>query len=70
VPELIGAERCVPMADAPALAEAMRALWSDPDRRRHDGEELLRRVRERHSEQRYLQDLLAIYDSSRSTPAQ
>jgi glycosyltransferase involved in cell wall biosynthesis len=70
VPELIGAERCVPMADAPALAEAMRALWSDPDRRRREGEELLTRVRERHSEQRYLQDLLAIYASSRSTLAQ
>jgi glycosyltransferase involved in cell wall biosynthesis len=70
VPELIGAERCVPMADAAALAEAMRALWSDPDRRRREGEELLGRVRERHSEQRYLQDLLAIYASSRSTPAQ
>jgi glycosyltransferase involved in cell wall biosynthesis len=70
VPELIGAERCVPMADAPALAEAMRVLWSDPDRRRREGEDLLARVRERHSEQRYLQDLLAIYESSRSTPAQ
>jgi glycosyltransferase involved in cell wall biosynthesis len=70
VPELIGAERCVPMADAAALAELLRALWSDPDRRRREGEELLARVRERHSEQRYLRDLLAIYASSRSTLAQ
>jgi glycosyltransferase involved in cell wall biosynthesis len=70
VPELIGAERCVPMADAAALAELLRALWSDPDRRRNEGQELLARVRERHSEQRYLHDLLAIYASSRSTLAQ
>ncbi len=70
VPELIGAERCVPMADAAALAELLRAHWSDPERRRREGEELLARVRERHSEQRYLHDLLAIYASSRSTPAQ
>jgi glycosyltransferase involved in cell wall biosynthesis len=70
VPELIGAERCLPMGDAAALADRLRALWSDPDRRRREGEELRARARERHSEQRYLQDLLAIYESSRSTPAQ
>ena len=70
VPELIGAERCVPMADAAALAEAMRALWSDPDRRRREGGSSCARARERHSEQRYLRDLLAIYASSRSTAAQ
>jgi glycosyltransferase involved in cell wall biosynthesis len=64
VPELIGAERCVAMRDATALAERLAALWSDPDRRRREGEQLLARVRERHSEQRYLRDLLAIYASA------
>src|SRR5215213_2645677 len=54
VPELIGAERCVPMADAPALADRLSGLWRDPDERRREGEELLARARERHSEQRYL----------------
>jgi glycosyltransferase involved in cell wall biosynthesis len=70
VPELIGAERCVPMRDAAALAERLGALWSDPDRRRREGEALLAAVRERHSEQRYLRDLLEIYGSSRTTLAQ
>jgi glycosyltransferase involved in cell wall biosynthesis len=65
VPELIGAERCVPMGDARALADRLSALWRDPDGRRREGEELLVRARERHSEQRYVRELLAIYASSR-----
>jgi glycosyltransferase involved in cell wall biosynthesis len=72
VPELIGEERCVALGDADALADRMRALWSDPWRRREEGEQLLARASERHSQQRYLSDLLGIYEraSSRSTSAQ
>ncbi len=70
VPELIGPDRCVALGDAAALAARMRELWSDPGRRREEGERLLGRARERHSEQRYLADLLAIYASSLSTTAQ
>src|SRR5215213_3403854 len=62
VPELVGEERCVPLGEPSALAERMRAIWSDPWRRREEGEQLLARVRERHSERRYLSDLLAIYE--------
>ncbi|MEA2401316.1 MAG: hypothetical protein QOK00_1719 [Thermoleophilaceae bacterium] len=62
VPELIGEERCVPLGDASALAERLSALWSDPGRRREDGEQLLVRARERHSEQRYVSDLLGLYE--------
>ena len=62
VPELIGAERCVPRGEPAAMAERMRALWGDPGRRREDGEALLARAREHHSEERYLSDLLALYD--------
>ncbi|MGH2743557.1 MAG: glycosyltransferase family 4 protein [Thermoleophilaceae bacterium] len=69
VPELIGAERCVPRGDAAALAERMRALWGDPGARREEGEALLARAREDHSEQRYLRDLLAIYDRIASAGA-
>jgi glycosyltransferase involved in cell wall biosynthesis len=58
VPELIGAERCVPRN---ALADRMRALWTDPERRRDDGEALLARAREEHSEERYVRDLLDLY---------
>jgi glycosyltransferase involved in cell wall biosynthesis len=61
VPELIGEQACVPMNDAGALAERMRALWADPWQRREEGERLLALARERHSQERYLRDLLAIY---------
>jgi glycosyltransferase involved in cell wall biosynthesis len=74
VPELIGEQACVPMGDASALAERMRALWADPWQRREEGERLLALARERHSQERYLRDLLAIYEragaSSRFTSAQ
>jgi glycosyltransferase involved in cell wall biosynthesis len=62
VPELIGEERCVPLGDASALADGMSALWSDPWRRREEGEQLLALASERHSEQRYLTELLGIYE--------
>ena len=51
----------MPLGDANALAERMRALWSDPWQRREEGEQLLARASERHSERRYLADLLEIY---------
>jgi glycosyltransferase involved in cell wall biosynthesis len=75
VPELIGEERCVPLGDSSALAERLQALWRDPAERREQGERLLARVRERHSEQRYLRELLGVYeradsDSRRTTSAQ
>jgi glycosyltransferase involved in cell wall biosynthesis len=62
VPELIGAERCVALGDAQALAEGLRALWGDPAGRREQGEQLLARARERHSEERYLRELLGVYE--------
>jgi glycosyltransferase involved in cell wall biosynthesis len=49
------------MRDAAALADRLGALWSDPQRRRAQGEELLARARERHSQERYLSELLGIY---------
>jgi glycosyltransferase involved in cell wall biosynthesis len=61
VPELIGEQRCLPMGDSSALAERLRVVWSDPAGRREDGEALLVRARERHSEARYLRELLRIY---------
>ena len=61
LPEIVGAERCVPPRDAKALAKAMRALWDVPERRRADGDALLATARERYSERRYVQELLAVY---------
>jgi glycosyltransferase involved in cell wall biosynthesis len=68
VPELIGRNRCVPMGDAPALAERMRALWEQPGLRRDQGEALLARTRERHSEERYVRELLELYERARRQP--
>jgi glycosyltransferase involved in cell wall biosynthesis len=61
LPELVGAERCVRRRDPDALAAAMRTLWDDPERRRADGDALLARARERFSERRYVDQLLAVY---------
>jgi glycosyltransferase involved in cell wall biosynthesis len=61
LPEIVGDERCVPRRDPQALAEAIGELWSDPPRRRRDGEELLRRARERFAEGRYVEELIAVY---------
>jgi glycosyltransferase involved in cell wall biosynthesis len=62
LPELIGAERCVPANDAEALARRLSALWDHPDLRRAEGEALLARARAEHSERAYLERLLGLYD--------
>ena len=62
VPELIGAGRCVPRGDVAAMADRMGALWGDLGWRREEGEAVLARARENHSEERYVLDLLALYE--------
>jgi glycosyltransferase involved in cell wall biosynthesis len=64
LPELVGAERCVPRGDAPALANAMQTLWNDPERRRAEGDALLARARDRFGEERYLRAMTALYDAA------
>ena len=72
LPELVGTERCVAPNDPEALAERLRLLWDDPDLRSADGDALIARARRAHSEERYLSDLLDLYErvSSRSATAQ
>src|SRR5215207_5083063 len=60
LPELIEPRRCVPPGDAEALARRLRALWDDPGLRRAEGEALLARAAERHSEEAYLSRLLGV----------
>ena len=62
LPELIGAEACVPANDADALAERMTTLWRDPEQRREEGQALLNRARERHSQDSFTTSLLSLYE--------
>jgi glycosyltransferase involved in cell wall biosynthesis len=57
LPELIGDG-----VAADEVAPRMRALWSHPDERRREGESLLARAREAHSEERYTSALLSLYE--------
>ncbi|MEA2444465.1 MAG: hypothetical protein QOJ12_1757, partial [Thermoleophilales bacterium] len=65
LPEVVGMDKCVPKKDATALAKRMRALLDDPASRRTEGDAGIARVRERFGEQRYLRELLALYDGTR-----
>ncbi len=73
LPETVGAERCVPMGDADALAARLADLWAGPELRHEDGGLLIQRARERHSEERYVRELLDLYaragDAGALTPA-
>jgi glycosyltransferase involved in cell wall biosynthesis len=62
LPELIGGERCVAPNDPAALAARMRELWDEPDLRTREGEALLARAREAHSQARFVERLLALYE--------
>jgi glycosyltransferase involved in cell wall biosynthesis len=61
LPDLLGPGKCVPAGDRSAFAARLAGLWSDPRSRAAEGQELLDRARRRHSEDRYLGDLLALY---------
>jgi glycosyltransferase involved in cell wall biosynthesis len=65
LPELLGSDRCLPPNDQHAIAARMRQLWCEPERRRSEGEALIARAREGHSEERYVERLLAVYRRSR-----
>ena len=62
LPEVVGADRCVPKKDPAALAARMRELHDDPARRKAEGNALIARARERFGEKRYMRELLAVYD--------
>jgi glycosyltransferase involved in cell wall biosynthesis len=62
LPELLGGERCLAPNDVGALAARMAELWQLPDLREHEGEALLKRARERHTEGPYVERLLDLYE--------
>lgn len=61
LPELLGDGRCIPTGDPAAFAAAVAAHWSDPAARAAEGDALIARAHDRHSLQRYTDDLLALY---------
>ena len=66
LPELVGEEHCVPPNEPHGLAARMRKLWRDPGRRRAQGDSHIERVREEHSEERYLSRLRDVYAVARA----
>ena len=62
LPELLGAERCIPPNDPGTLADRLTELWEEPERRRAEGEALITRARERHGEERFTRELLRLYE--------
>ncbi|MDQ3644489.1 MAG: glycosyltransferase family 4 protein, partial [Actinomycetota bacterium] len=61
LPEMIGADSCVPLHAKDAFAARLAALWTDPRRREAEGEELIARALANHSEERFTRDLLRLY---------
>jgi glycosyltransferase involved in cell wall biosynthesis len=61
LPELLGEGRVVPPRDNNAFAARLAALWADPRFREAEGEEMIARVREKHSEERFTAGLRRIY---------
>ena len=62
LPELVGESRCVARRDPEALAGAMSALWDDSGHRADEGDAALARAGELFGEERYLRELLSVYD--------
>jgi glycosyltransferase involved in cell wall biosynthesis len=61
LPELVGADAALDPEDHEAWAEALKALWDAPDKRRELGEGVLSRARDRLGEDRYYAGLIDVY---------
>lgn len=61
LPELVGRDRVLPPTDIAAWREALAAHWHNPTRRQEIGTAVLDDARQRFSEDRYYERLLAIY---------
>ena len=61
LPELVGPESVVDRDEDQAWADAVRALWTDPERRARRGEAALAAAHERFGEERYYAALRELY---------
>jgi glycosyltransferase involved in cell wall biosynthesis len=67
LPEMVGADRTLPDRDVQAWAQAMRALWDDPELRRERAAEALARARELFGPERFYAALMEAYEAARAT---
>jgi glycosyltransferase involved in cell wall biosynthesis len=61
LPELLGDEATVPRRDPVAFRERLRSLWKDPAARAAEGERLLVRARQRHTQRAHVAGLMDVY---------
>lgn len=61
LPELVGAEACLPVGEGGAWASALAALWADPAMRARRGAEALERARARHTPEAQYGALMGAY---------
>ncbi len=61
LPELLGHGATVPRRDPPALLARVRSLWQRPEARAAEGDALIARARERHSQEGHLSALTDLY---------
>ena len=67
LPELLGDGATVPRRDPAALLARLRSLWMDPAARKDEGDALIARARERHSQERHVRNLLDLYARVRAS---
>ena len=63
LPEMLGPDRCVSLGDAGGIVARLAALWANPEARESEGEALIGRARDRHTEAAYVRELLSLYES-------
>jgi glycosyltransferase involved in cell wall biosynthesis len=67
LPELLGDGVTVPRRDPAALLARLRSLWRDPAARAGEGDALVARARERHSQERHVRSLTDLYSRVRAS---
>ena len=67
LPELLGDGATVPRRDPGALLARLRSLWRDPAARTGEGDALIARARERHSQEGHVRKLMDLYSRVRAS---
>jgi len=66
LPELLGEGSTVAQGSSGALLARLRSLWRDGEARAAEGDRLIARARERHSQERYAAALVDLYERVRA----